>query len=204
MTQRHFVLLDHLQAVLAQRAWLSQRGPAPAPASRDLPAAQVGLSQEHCHRLPALWFLALPFGLRLGCSQLGMYVTACRGATTSTLLGLLNLQAAAACAAVTPEAVAPFQAFISVFALVLASVFALILALEPNTLKPLGCTNPETMGSVQATYSPLQSGAAPQLDALQLAQMCAMGFPRAHAHHALAATNCSGTHAWLQAAPAAI
>lgn len=60
------------------------------------------------------------------------------------------------------------------------------------------------MGSVQATYSPLQAGAAPQLDALQLAQMCAMGFPRTHAQHALAATNCSGAHAWLQAAPAAI
>ena len=60
------------------------------------------------------------------------------------------------------------------------------------------------MGSVQATYSPLQAGAAPQLDALQLAQMCAMGFPRAHAQHALAATNCSGAHAWLRAAPAPI
>ena len=60
------------------------------------------------------------------------------------------------------------------------------------------------MGSVQATYSPLQAGAAPQLDALQLAQMCAMGFPRAHAQHALAATHCSGAHAWLRAAPAPI
>ena len=58
-------------------------------------------------------------------------------------------------------------------------------------------------GSVQATYSPLQAGAAPQLDALQLAQMCAMGFPRAHAQHALAATNCSGAQAWLHGAPAA-
>jgi len=41
-------------------------------------------------------------------------------------------------------------------------------------------------------HSPLRAGLAPQLDALQLAQMCAMGFPRAHAQHALAATGCSG------------
>lgn len=65
VTQRHFVLLDHLQAVLAQRAWLSQRSPAHAPASRDLPAAQVGLSQEHHHRPSASRLLALPFGRRL-------------------------------------------------------------------------------------------------------------------------------------------
>ncbi len=41
-------------------------------------------------------------------------------------------------------------------------------------------------------HSPLRAGLAPQLDALQLAQLCAMGFPRAHAQHALAATGCSG------------
>ena len=48
---------------------------------------------------------------------------------------------------------------------------------------------------LQATYSPLQAGAAAQLDALQLAQMCAMGFPRTHAQHALAATGCLGAAA---------
>ena len=107
MTQRYSVLLDHLQAVLAQRAWLSQQSPAPAPASRDLPAAQVGLSQEYRHRPSVSLFLAFPFRQRLRCLELGMRVLAYRGLATPPIPGLLKLRAAPACAAANTEAMPP-------------------------------------------------------------------------------------------------
>ena len=72
VTQRHFVLLDHLQAVLVQRAWLSQPSSAAAaaraPASRDLPAAQVGPSQSIpvCVSIRGTCVLAAAGALRLG------------------------------------------------------------------------------------------------------------------------------------------